>query len=205
MKDLIYAVDFDGTLCVSEWPGIGAPNLPLIEHLIERQREGVRLILWTCRVNERLQEAVDWCKQYGLEFDAINDNLSDQVELYGNNARKVHADVYFEDKAVDKAKFNIPFHMVHEKYTLGSRWWYSDVETPFSTEERAIFPCHIEAITKSCSSGEEITVVSDDKTGKFQYFSVRRETSFFNGRLFHTLKEAQRGKKDDETKGELGR
>lgn len=30
----IYAVDFDGTLCESQWPGIGAPNMKLIKHLI---------------------------------------------------------------------------------------------------------------------------------------------------------------------------
>lgn len=29
----------------------------------------------TFRVDERLQEAVEWCKQYGLEFDAVNKNL----------------------------------------------------------------------------------------------------------------------------------
>lgn len=36
----IYAVDFDGTLCESKWPGIGAPNKKLIQHLINaEQRE----------------------------------------------------------------------------------------------------------------------------------------------------------------------
>lgn len=54
----IYAVDFDGTLCESEWPGIGAPNRKLIEHLIKRQKDGAKIILWTCRVNGRLQEAM---------------------------------------------------------------------------------------------------------------------------------------------------
>lgn len=36
----IYAVDFDGTLCESKWPGIGAPNKKLIQHLIQRRTEG---------------------------------------------------------------------------------------------------------------------------------------------------------------------
>lgn len=36
----IYAVDFDGTLCESQWPGIGAPNTKLIKHLIKQQKEG---------------------------------------------------------------------------------------------------------------------------------------------------------------------
>jgi len=35
----IYAVDFDGTLCESKWPGIGAPNKKLIQHLVQRRTE----------------------------------------------------------------------------------------------------------------------------------------------------------------------
>lgn len=35
----VYAVDFDGTLCESTYPGIGAPNMGLILHLIKRRRE----------------------------------------------------------------------------------------------------------------------------------------------------------------------
>jgi len=52
----IYAVDFDGTLCESKWPGIGAPNKKLIQHLIQRRTEGAKVILWTCRVEEHLKE-----------------------------------------------------------------------------------------------------------------------------------------------------
>ena len=29
---------------------------------------GDKVILWTCRCNDRLKEAVDFCKKYGLEF-----------------------------------------------------------------------------------------------------------------------------------------
>lgn len=106
----IYAVDFDGTLCESTWPEIGAPNKKLIEHLIKRQREGAKIILWTCRIEERLQEAVDWCAEHGLIFGAVNDNLPENIEKYGNNPRKVYATCYIDDLAVDKEKYNIPFH-----------------------------------------------------------------------------------------------
>lgn len=34
------AVDFDGTLCYSKWPGLGQPNLALIEYLQEWKRNG---------------------------------------------------------------------------------------------------------------------------------------------------------------------
>ena len=108
-KYTIYAVDFDGTLCESVWPGIGEPNMVLIEHLKKRRRQGNKIILWTCRVGERLQEAVDWCKGYGLEFDAVNENLPEMIQKYGNDSRKIYADCYFEDKSADNSKYNVPY------------------------------------------------------------------------------------------------
>ena len=42
----IIAVDFDGTLCFSNWPELGEPNRPLIEYLLNQKRYGNKLILW---------------------------------------------------------------------------------------------------------------------------------------------------------------
>lgn len=114
-KYTIYAVDFDGTLCESVFPGIGKPNMALISHLIKRRKQGNKVILWTCRVGDRLEEAVRWCKERGLEFDAINDNLSEMVEKWGNQSRKVFADVYIDDKAVNKPKYCIPYKGCEDK------------------------------------------------------------------------------------------
>lgn len=97
---VIYAVDFDGTLCEDQFPEIGKPNISLIEYLVRKRVEGDKLILWTCRVGERLQEAVRWCREYGLEFDTINENLPEMIEKYGVDCRKIFADVYIDDKAV---------------------------------------------------------------------------------------------------------
>lgn len=105
----IYAVDFDGTLCENEFPEIGSPNIKLINHLIELRHQGDKVVLWTCRVGERLEKAVEWCNSYGLEFDAINENLSSQIEKWGSETRKVFADVYIDDKAADKTKYHIPY------------------------------------------------------------------------------------------------
>ena len=96
-------------MCESVWPGIGAPNRHLIEHLKTRRSQGNKIILWTCRTGERLQEAVEWCRRYGLEFDAVNENLPEMVEKYGSNPRKIHADCYIDDKNVDKRKYSLPF------------------------------------------------------------------------------------------------
>ena len=97
---MIIAVDFDGTLCVESYPEIGAPNLKLIRMLRKKQELGDKLILWTCRAGDKLDEAVEWCRMQGLYFDAVNDNLPEMVEMWGNNSRKITADIYIDDKSM---------------------------------------------------------------------------------------------------------
>lgn len=94
----IYAVDFDGTLNLGKYPILGQPNLELIEYLKDRQQSGDMIILWTCREGDLLKSAVKYCKNYGLVFDAINDNVQDNKDRWGNNTRKVFADYYIDDK-----------------------------------------------------------------------------------------------------------
>lgn len=96
-RSLIYAIDFDGTLCRNKWPDIGEPNTELIEYLIRKQKEGATLILWTMREGALLNRAVEWCAMHGLRFDAVNDNPKSRQEYFGNNPRKVYADVYIDD------------------------------------------------------------------------------------------------------------
>lgn len=69
---------------------------------------------WTCRVGERLQEAVEWCRGYGLEFDAVNENLPEIIECFGTDTRKVCADIYIDDKMVKKPKYHVPYKEVAE-------------------------------------------------------------------------------------------
>ena len=91
------AVDFDGTL----WDhcGVQGPNLVLISALRAIRSHGHRLILWTCRVPGRgLDEAVAECRLRGLEFDAVNDNLQEVKDGYGDS-RKIVADVYIDDRS----------------------------------------------------------------------------------------------------------
>lgn len=94
----IIAVDFDGTLCYSNWPELGEPNYVLISYLKQWKSNGNKLILWTCRANEALTKAVEWCEKQGLKFDAVNDNLPEIVEYYGNNSRKITSDWYIDDR-----------------------------------------------------------------------------------------------------------
>lgn len=91
----VIAVDFDGTLCKQAWPEIGEENKILIEHLKEQQAAGARLILWTNREGDLLEEAVEWCKAHGLTFDTVNANLPEtdrpiQERLQEDKRRHLH-------------------------------------------------------------------------------------------------------------------
>ena len=96
----IIAVDFDGCLCTNNWPDVGDPNLRVIYELRKKQKHGCKIILWTCRVGKALQEAVDYCHAFGLDFDAVNANVQEVIDAYGGDARKIFAHEYWDDKAV---------------------------------------------------------------------------------------------------------
>lgn len=96
----IIAVDFDGTLCECKFPDIGAPIPPVIEYVKRLRAAGNIIILWTCRTGQNLTDAVTWCKQQGLTFDYINENVKQNVEQYGGDTRKIFADVYIDDKTI---------------------------------------------------------------------------------------------------------
>lgn len=97
---MVYAVDFDGTLCQDCYPKIGKPNLAMIERLRTLRKKGHKLILWTCRNGQFLSDAVTFAAKYGLYFDAINENLPEVLALWGGkDSRKISADVYIDDRS----------------------------------------------------------------------------------------------------------
>jgi Predicted hydrolases of the HAD superfamily len=100
-RNRVIAVDFDGTLCDDAWPEIGKPNKDVIYWIKEQQASGAKLILWTCRTDKLLDAAVEWSKEQGITFDAVNENLPELIEMYGNDCRKVSADIYIDDKVVN--------------------------------------------------------------------------------------------------------
>lgn len=93
----IIAVDFDGTLVSNKYPEIGEVNIRVWNAISRAKLRGARLILWTSRTGKYLLDAVQFCEDRGLVFDAINDNIT-EVKALGWNARKVFATVYVDDR-----------------------------------------------------------------------------------------------------------
>lgn len=96
----IVAIDFDGTLVEDKFPEIGKPNEFMFKTVKALQANGVRVVLWTCRDGKNLIDAIAFCHNKGIIFDAINTNIPEVIELYQNDTRKVFADLYIDDKAI---------------------------------------------------------------------------------------------------------
>jgi len=95
MKARIVAVDFDGTLAVHKYPKIGEEVEGAIEACLKLQ-ESCKLILYTMRSGETLDQAVEWCEQRGLKFWGVNEN-PDQKSW--TDSPKIYAHIYIDDAA----------------------------------------------------------------------------------------------------------
>ena len=94
---LIIAIDFDGTIVEDGYPKIGEPMIFAFETMKKLQQEGHRLILWTYRSGSKLEEAVEFCKEKGIEFYAVNKNYPEEI-FDGKISRKIHADLFVDDR-----------------------------------------------------------------------------------------------------------
>ena len=96
----IYAVDFDNTLAVTRFPEIVEPKAKVVAAVKMLKANGHKIILWTSRAGKDLKDAVEWCTEQGIVFDAVNEPLPEQMDRWGNDTRKVYADFYIDDKAM---------------------------------------------------------------------------------------------------------
>lgn len=96
------AVDFDGTIVTHAYPAIGKELPGAIDTLKRLQSEGHRLILWTVREGKLLDEAVEYCRNRGLEFFSVNENYTGEIPQTPDGermaCRKLNADIYIDDR-----------------------------------------------------------------------------------------------------------
>lgn len=95
----IIAVDFDGTIVDDAYPEIGKAKMFAFDTLKRLQNDGHRLVLWTYRHGRKLDEAVSFCKDNGIEFYAINNTFPNEV-FEGKESRKIGADIFIDDRNI---------------------------------------------------------------------------------------------------------
>lgn len=97
------AVDFDGTIVEDKYPEIGCEKPFATVTLRQLIKDGHKLILWSVREGDALEEAVKWCEERGVRFYAINSDIDENDnELKGKDhySRKVKAHVFIDDRNI---------------------------------------------------------------------------------------------------------
>jgi len=94
------AVDFDGTIVEHKYPKIGREKPFAIDTLRKLASEGHKIILWTAREGELLDDAIRFCKDRGLVFYAINSDTPTSGLVFTSkvSTTKLIADVYIDDR-----------------------------------------------------------------------------------------------------------
>lgn len=98
MRSYIIAVDFDGTVVDDGYPKIGKPKLFAFETLKQLAAQGHRLVLWTYRSGKELEEAVEFCRENGIEFYAVNSSFEGEIFDQEKQSRKINADIFIDDR-----------------------------------------------------------------------------------------------------------
>lgn len=98
MKQIIFAIDFDGTIVKDAYPGIGALDRDAKVFIKTLKSKGHIFILWTNRSDGKLKDAVDFLEKNDIAPDYVNENVPSLCEQYGNDCRKVFAHYYIDDR-----------------------------------------------------------------------------------------------------------
>lgn len=94
------AVDFDGTIVEHRYPEIGREVPFATDTLKMLIKEGHRLILWSVREGKLLDEAVEWCRDRGVEFYAVNKDYPEEGREDRNYSRKLKVEMFIDDRNV---------------------------------------------------------------------------------------------------------
>ncbi len=116
---MVIAVDFDGTIVEHRYPAIGKEIPFAIEVLKKLQEEQHKLILWSVREGKLLDEALEFCKERGLEFYAVNRDYPEETEDANRHfSRKLKADIFIDDRNLGGLPdWGTIYNMVHNRLT----------------------------------------------------------------------------------------
>ena len=135
---MIIAVDFDGTIVQDNYPSIGKERPFATQTLRMLQAEGHQLILWTVRRGRQLDEALEWCRERGVEFYAVNKDFPEEDEQKNERySRKIKVDIFIDDRNVGGLPdWGMIYQMIHddktfeeilsedsERYKNKKKWW----------------------------------------------------------------------------------
>jgi len=110
------AVDFDGTIVEHRYPEIGREVPFATDTLKMLIKEGHRLILWSVREGKLLDEAVEWCRERGVEFYAVNKDYPEEGREDRNFSRKLKVEMFIDDRNIGGLPdWGVIYKMITEK------------------------------------------------------------------------------------------
>lgn len=95
----VIAIDFDGTIVEHDYPRIGKEMMFAFATIKELHKKGHKLILNTYRTGDLLNEAVEFCRNNGVEFYAVNKNYPEE-EITEKTPRKLDVDIFIDDRNI---------------------------------------------------------------------------------------------------------
>ncbi len=116
---MVIAVDFDGTIVKHRYPEIGEELPFATETLRMLAKDHHRLILWSVREGKLLDDAVEWCRQRGVEFWAVNRDYPEETSNNNQHfSRKLKADLFIDDRNIGGLPdWGTIYRMVSERRT----------------------------------------------------------------------------------------
>lgn len=95
------AIDFDGTIVEHKYPEIGE-EIPFATDTLKMLTQAHhKLILWSVREGQLLEDAVNWCRARGVEFYAVNrDYPEERIDNNNHFSRKIKADIFIDDRNI---------------------------------------------------------------------------------------------------------
>ena len=110
------AVDFDGTIVEHRYPKIGEEIPFATETLKILAQERHKLILWTVREGELLEEAIEWCRQRGVFFYSVNKDYPEEEKSHNGFSRKLKADLFIDDRNLGGLPdWGTIYQMIHDQ------------------------------------------------------------------------------------------
>ena len=99
-QKLVIAIDFDGTICDLSFPEVGRMKLDADTYINMLYDEGHHILIHTCRTGIYEGLAQTFLKEQEIHYHYINSNMPYMIELYGQDCRKLSADIYIDDKCL---------------------------------------------------------------------------------------------------------
>jgi hypothetical protein len=114
------AIDFDGTIVEHCYPEIGQEKPFATDTLKMLINDRHKLILWTVREGQLLDDAINWCRERGVEFYAVNRDYPEETDKDNGHSRKLNSIDYFID---DRNIGGLPdWGTIYRMITRGKKW-----------------------------------------------------------------------------------